>query len=120
MCPTLIIYTHIYQITGEKEDNYIDEDMPYFDKSKYDQLWIEGNFIKWIATECDVVKIKNKYGDECEYYLLNDLEKLDKLKDLVWTRKVDNYIFKNMVSVLDFAYDCYDFIKNGGRMYLHV
>lgn len=120
MCPTLIIYTHIDQITGEKEDNYIDEDIPYFDKSKYDQLWIEGNLIKWIATECEIVKIKNKYGDECEYYLLDNLEKLDKLKDLVWMRKIDNYIFKNMVSVLDFAYDCYDFIKNGGTMYLHV
>ena len=81
---------------------------------------IADNLIKWIVSECKIVKIKNKYGYECEYYLLDDLEKLDKLKDLVWTRKVDNYIFKNMVSPLDFAYDCYDFIKNGGQIYFHA
>jgi hypothetical protein len=117
MSPTLNIYTHITQIT-EEDENYDIDDISYFNKFKYENLWIEGNLIKWIITECKTIKIKNKYG--YEYYLLDDLEKLDKLKDLIWNRQIDNYIFNNMISALDFAYDCYDFIKNGGKIYFDV
>lgn len=124
MSPTLFIYTHINQIKKHYDlgidKNLNDDDLPYFNKFKYRDLILEGGLIRWIISECKEVNIYDEYEHEYNYYMIDELEKISELKDKIWNRQIDNYIFVDGTSALDFAYDCWDFIKNGGIIYFIV
>lgn len=124
MSPTLFIYTCIDEINEHFDLNYehinLNYEKPYFNNFKYENLIFEGGLIKWIIAECEEIKIVDKYGNEDHYYVLDKLDKIDDLKDKIWNRQINNYIFYAGISALDFAYDSWDFIKNGGTLYFIV